>query len=100
MKAMLFGALALSLVAVPATAASNVSQKSGEQGRKCVSGGATADNPGQWLQKLREISVFEGMSPAEMAEMENSTLGWAGYGKTPNVGAFIDFFCEGGHKNG
>ena len=100
MKAILFGALALSLVAAPATAASNGSQKSGEQGRKCSSAGAIADNPGQWLQKLREHPAFVGMTPAEMAEKENSSPGWAGNGETPNVGAFFDFFCEGGREKG
>ena len=63
----------------------------------CDSAGATAKNPGQWFQALKVNpvagGVLLGLNPAELAELENTTNGWDGFGETPNVGALIAFFC-------
>lgn len=66
----------------------------------CTSGGATADNPGGWLQALAQHPWYDDIraanggadpTPKQMAEKEN--LMGAGAGETPTVGAFIKFFC-------
>jgi hypothetical protein len=91
MKKVLMAALVASAVCVSPAMAKSDNGKGNGQG--CVSGGATADNPGQWLQALREHALLQGLTPAEIAELENTTPGWAGYGQTPTVGALLAFFC-------
>jgi hypothetical protein len=63
----------------------------------CDSAGATSATPGQWFKELKANpvagGVLLGLNPAELAELENSTEGWTGYGITPNVGALINNFC-------
>ena len=94
--------MAFFLAAAVAAAAlmGNPSGKSGRDaenrgsGRGCVSIGATADSPGQWFQELRDHPLLQGLTPDEMAELENTMLGFEGYGITPNVGAAIALFCR------
>jgi hypothetical protein len=66
-------------------------QANGQQG--CSSIGGSGSNPGQWYQSLQDNPLLEGLTPAEMAELEDTTPGWVGYGQTPNVGAAIREFC-------
>lgn len=97
MRTLILASLAISLSATPALAGPKSEQAS--NGRTCSSAGATAENPGQWLKALRDHPALLDLSPNEIAELENSTVGWAGYGETPNVGALIEFFCEGGRDD-
>ena len=66
-------------------------QANGQQG--CSSIGGSGSNPGQWYKSLQDNPLLEGLTPAELAELEDTTPGWVGYGQTPNVGAAIKEFC-------
>ena len=87
--------LALALISTPALAEAKKVTGQGEASQ-CTSPGAAASNQGEWLRLLKEHPALLDMNPAEMADKENITEGWTGEGQTPNVGAFIDFFCESG----
>jgi hypothetical protein len=64
----------------------------GNQG--CSSIGGSGANPGEWYKSLSENPLLAGLTPAEMAELENTTPGYEGYGETPSVGAAIQNSCK------
>jgi hypothetical protein len=81
MRSALIVAVAVLTIAAAPPAKVNGQSNGQANGQGCSSVGGTGSTPGQWYKSLQDNPQLEGLTPAEMAELENATPGGSAMGK-------------------